>query len=162
VSVDYIWTANSLDSVGSVESRSCRHGVLGTADADLLPADYRGVRVVGRAGDDRISGSRGADCIYGGAGDDLLRGGAGNDLMRGGYDDDVLRGGPGNDRLRGRQGNDVVIGGAGRDRLRGTAGDDLIKAADGAPDRIRCGIGHDTAIVDPLDWVSGCERVIVR
>jgi Ca2+-binding RTX toxin-like protein len=159
VSVDYTWSANSLDSVGS---RRCRHGVLGTSGDDVLSAHDRGVRVLGRAGNDRIRGSRGADCIYGGLGDDLLRGGTGNDLMRGGFGNDVLRGGRGNDLLRGRQGNDVVIGGAGRDRLRGTAGNDLIESADGAPDRVRCGIGHDTAIVDPLDRVIGCERVIVR
>jgi Ca2+-binding RTX toxin-like protein len=165
VSVDYIWSANSLDpadSVDSVGGHRCRYGVLGTVGANVLSPHQTGVRVLGQAGDDRISGSRAADCIYGGPGDDVLRGRAGKDLMRGGYGNDVLRGGTGNDRLRGRQGNDVVIGGPGRDRLRGTAGNDLIKAADGVPDRIRCGIGHDTAIADPLDLVSGCERVIVR
>jgi Ca2+-binding RTX toxin-like protein len=159
LSVDFVWTASSLSPS---RVRRCRYGVLGTADADILTAGRHGQRILGRGGNDRIHGGKAADCIYGGGGDDHLFGRAAADLLRGGFGNDVLRGGPGDDRLRGRQGNDVVIGGPGMDRLRGTSGNDLIKSADGAPDRIRCGIGNDAAIADPVDRLTGCERVIYR
>lgn len=158
-SVDFVWTANSLARSGS---RRCRHGVLGTSDPDVLAAGGKGRRILGRGGDDRIHGTKSADCIFGGSGDDRLRGGAGADIVRGGFGADVLRGGTGDDRLRGRQGDDVVIGGRGRDRLRGTGGDDLIEAADGAPDRVRCGIGTDTVVADTSDRLTGCERIVFR
>jgi Ca2+-binding RTX toxin-like protein len=83
-------------------------------------------------------------------------------MLRGGFGDDALRGGPGDDRLRGRQGDAVVVGRSGRDRLRGTSGDDLIESADGAPDRVRCGVGNDAAIADSVDRLTGCERAIYR
>jgi RTX calcium-binding nonapeptide repeat (4 copies) len=132
VSVDYVWSATSLGRTGS---RRCRHGVLGTLGADVLKARSRGERVLARSGDDRVTGSRAADCIFGGRGDDLVRGRLGADWLRGGRGLDVLRGGGGNDRLR---------------------------TSDGAPDRLHCGAGWDTAIIDALDRVAGCERVRVR
>jgi Ca2+-binding RTX toxin-like protein len=159
LSVDFVWTASSLSPS---RVRRCPYGVLGTGSTDLLAAGRHGQRILGRAGNDRIHGGRAADCIYGGGGDDQLYGKGGADQIRGGFGNDVIRGGPGNDRLRGRQGDDVLIGGAGRDRLRGTSGDDLVNSVDGAPDRIRCGIGNDTAIADPVDRLTDCERVIYR
>jgi Ca2+-binding RTX toxin-like protein len=158
-SVDFVWSANSLGHSGA---RRCRHGVLGTGGPDVLAAGRYGQRILGRAGNDRIRGGAARDCIYGGSGDDKLLGRAAADLLRGGFGNDVLRGGPGDDRLRGRQGDDVVIGGSGRDRLRGTSGNDLIESADGAPDRVRCGVGVDTAMADPIDRLTGCERVLYR
>ncbi len=158
-SVDFVWSANSLAASGS---RRCRHGVLGTSGADVLAAGKRGERILGRAGNDRIHGGSARDCVYGGSGDDRVRGGGGADLLRGGYGNDVLRGGPGDDRLRGRQGDDLVVGGPGRDRLRGTSGNDVVESADGLPDRIRCGVGTDTAIADQVDRLTGCERVVYR
>lgn len=131
VTVDYVWTANSLDATG----RRCSFGMLGTRGPDLLRADHRGVRILGRGGSDRIVGSRGADCLFGGPGSDLIRGRRGPDLLRGGPGQDVLR------------------GGAGRDR---------IEADDDQPDRVHCGRGDDLAIIDPIDRVHGCETVIVR
>ena len=38
----------------------------------------------------------------------------------------------------------------------------MIDSADRAPDRVRCGIGNDRAIADPVDRLTGCERVIFR
>ncbi len=158
-SVDFVWSANSLAPSGG---RGCRYGMLGTPGADVIAAGKHGRRILGRGGDDRIHGGGSRDCIYGGTGDDQIRGGGGADLLRGGYGHDVLRGGPGNDRIRGRQGDDLIIGGPGRDRLRGTSGDDKIVSADGTPDRVRCGVGVDTAIADPIDRLTGCERVRYR
>jgi Ca2+-binding RTX toxin-like protein len=157
VSVDFVWTANALSPSAA---RGCRHGELGTPDDDSLVADRHGSRILGRAGNDRIRGGRARDCVYGGRGNDALSGGPGADRLRGGYDDDTLRGGAGNDSLRGRQGDDRIVGGPGRDSLRGTSGNDWIDAADGQPDRVRCGIGRDVVIADPTDQITGCERIL--
>ncbi len=57
-------------------------------------------------------------------------------------------------------GNDAITGGAGNDILTTLAGDDTINARDGFADRVDCGFGLDSAIVDTLDDVaSNCEAV---
>lgn len=62
--------------------------------------------------------------------------------------------------LGGNDGNDTIDGGAGNDLLSGGRGDDTLRARDGFADRVDCGPGTDTAIVDTLDVVSAnCERV---
>jgi hypothetical protein len=51
-------------------------------------------------------------------------------------------------------------GGTGRDKIAGAGGSDFIGAVDGFTDRVRCGPGSDTAIVDTRDHVApGCELV---
>jgi hypothetical protein len=87
--------------------------------------------------------------VFGGGGADLLItsfagatrivGGSGNDRIDGGIDH-----GPGQ-RLEGNSGNDRI-------RARETR--------EPARDFVICGSGRDTAIVDRLDRVSGCERVL--
>jgi len=62
----------------------------------------------------------------------------------------VLDGGPGNDR---------ITGGYDADRLHGGPGRDAIVAVDGRRDRVDCGPGRDTALVDRIDRVRNCERV---
>ena len=80
---------------------------------------------------------------------------------------DVLRGTAENDVLRGRGGNDLLVGRGNSDRLFGGRGNDVINARDpGRPesDRVLCGPGTDTALIDPSteDVVAGsCERVRV-
>lgn len=154
VSVDYEWTTDAAPA-----RKGCRYGIVGTSGPDMISGTGRDDVIRGRAGDDAIQGLGGPDCLFGGHGDDGLPGGRGADRIRGGYGDDELRGGRADDVLRGRQGDDLVIGGRGRDRLRGTSGDDLIIARDGEVDNVRCGIGEDEAIVDPLDITRGCERL---
>jgi TolB protein len=67
---------------------------------------------------------------------------------------DTLVGGDGNDRLRGGSGADVLIGGRGRD---------VVIAWDRFRDRVSCGPGHDSVVVDRRDRVAGdCERVSRR
>jgi hypothetical protein len=105
----------------------------GTGAADVIRA---------RAGNDRAYGRNGNDRLYGQKGNDRLYGQKGNDLVVGG---------PGNDRLTGGPGRDVHLGGPGNDR---------ILARDGARDVVRCGAGRDVAVVDALDRVAGCERVL--
>lgn len=64
--------------------------------------------------------------------------------------------------LIGANGPDTITGGGGIDVLEGRDGDDTLLARDGLPDRVRCGAGTDTALVDPFDVVSGtCEHVEV-
>jgi hypothetical protein len=56
----------------------------------------------------------------------------------------------------------TVIGGAGNDVLDGGSFGDTINARDGYADRVDCGGGVDTAVVDTLDQVSAtCEHVQV-
>jgi Ca2+-binding RTX toxin-like protein len=74
----------------------------------------------------------------------------------------TLRGTNAANRLVGGRGNDHIDGGLGADTLIGGAGDDVISARDGVADRITCGDGADTAIVDALDQVGdSCETVQV-
>jgi hypothetical protein len=98
--------------------------------------------------DDRIAGTSGPDEIQGGAGDDVLIGRGAADL---------LGGGRGKDRLLGGPGADVLVGGPGADRLRGGPGADLVRARNGGRDRVDCGPGRDTAILDANDVAAGCE-----
>ena len=52
--------------------------------------------------------------------------------------------------------------GTGRDVLSGGSGSDFIGTVDGFRDRVACGTGNDTAIVDTNDRVAGdCELVRV-
>ena len=108
----------------------------------------------GGSGADTFSGIEDVD---GSLFDDVLRGDAGpNHLFgRGGRDD--LAGRAGADELVGEPGDDILDGGAGPDRLEGDEGADLIRARDGEPDTIDCGIGSDTFAADPLDALTGCE-----
>jgi RTX calcium-binding nonapeptide repeat (4 copies) len=64
--------------------------------------------VVGRHGDDRLTGGTGNDVLAGGAGADDLRGGHGNDTVLGGTEDDVFETDPGADSLDGGPGIDAV------------------------------------------------------
>jgi Ca2+-binding RTX toxin-like protein len=77
------------------------------------------VTMMGRGGNDKLTGGRGDDYLDGGPGDDKLEGGAGNG---------ILLGGAGNDKLESGQGSDLLIGGRGRDQLAGGGGDDLLIA----------------------------------
>lgn len=103
-------------------------------------------------------GTNGPNRLVGTAQNDTLRGLGGNDVLIGKGDNDRLFGGAGRDRL---------IGGADSDLLVGGPGNDFINARDpGRPegDRINCGEGFDTVLVDPSteDIVSNnCERVRV-
>jgi hypothetical protein len=86
---------------------------------------------------------------------------SGADLLRGTPGADKLYGKAGNDRLFGLAGDDLLVGGAGRDLLEGGPGKDRLLARDGASDRVRCGSGQDTAVVDSRDRVaSSCEIVL--
>lgn len=62
--------------------------------------------------------------------------------------------------VRGGDGNDTLDGLAGNDSIYARGGDDTVNARDGYADRVSCGDGTDTAIVDTLDHVApSCENV---
>ena len=80
----------------------------------------------------------------------------------GSSDADALTGSRAGDTISGGPGDDVITGLAGPDCLNGEAGNDRLDARDGEADRVDCGPGLDTALVDPHDSTTGCERVRVR
>ena len=71
----------------------------------------------------------------------------------------TLVGGAAPNNLQGGDGTDTIDGGAGNDTLAGGPGSDVLRSRDGFADRVSCDEGTDTAIVDTLDSVSGCETV---
>ncbi len=121
----------------------------------------------------RIGGTELRNSLTGTAAGDMMLGLGGNDKMRGLGGNDCLSGGVGNDSLTGDAGDDEILGGEGIDRIStgpgqdivlGGAGDDNVNSVDRAGiDRIDCGAGtRDSAVVNKLDEVVGCERVVRR
>ncbi len=159
-------------------ARSGSDQLCGAANDDLF---------LGASGNDSLSGATGRDTLEGGAGNDTMNGGSGNDTLEGGAGNDTtgsvkgsicsnnslagndrvdggagsdkLDGGPGADVVIGGTGNDNLVGGPGKDTVSGGVGSDTVAAVDGARDVIDCGAGKDTAIVDAVDVVKGCEKV---
>ncbi len=147
------------------------------------------VRVMGRDGDDTISGRGGAAftgpvaaerlALNGGDGDDLLLGSPYRDFLSGDEGDDRLLGGRGRDNLAAGPGRDLAKGGKGGDditsrisvgsspddvlpdRIFGGAGNDSIDVNQGlVGDRVDCGSGAgDEVFIDPQDQAQRCEDV---
>jgi uncharacterized delta-60 repeat protein len=140
----------------------------GEGGPDQLYGDFcPGVQLAARVrtsqageGNDVIRGGSGNDSLVGSGGNDRLTGGSGADRLDGGAGRDKLSGGVGNDRLAGGAGNDTLAGGAGKNRYSGGAGNDKLNSANGKKERVDCGAGRrDSARVDRVDRVKGCERV---
>jgi len=106
----------------------------GTPQDDIIEQKVNDdcVVVLGKAGEDTITGSSYGDCINGGPGNDVIYGGDGDDYIMGGIDADVLYGGAGNDVLwsmhnplgtvdymHGGPGNDILIPGLGVNNMTG-------------------------------------------
>ena len=105
--------------------------------------------VHGQAGEqDSVAG---VENVYGGReADTLLGDGAAN----------RLDGGAGADTIDGRGGNDLLLGGGRADSVTGGSGADEIVTRDLYADRVSCGDGADTVLVDRGDRrAPGCERV---
>jgi len=75
--------------------------------------------------------------------------------------DDVYTGTPGSDTVHGDSGDDTIDAGGGYDFVDGDDGDDTIGSRDGLAERVDCGAGSDTAIVDDVDVPVECETVHV-
>jgi Ca2+-binding RTX toxin-like protein len=84
-----------------------------------------GLVLLGKGGDDTLTGAGGNDILCGDNGDDSLHGRGGNDFLDGGKDNDRLFGGPGDDALCANDGSggDHLSGGTGRDSYRADPGD---------------------------------------
>jgi subtilisin family serine protease len=114
----------------------------------------------GAGGNDTLNGGTGDDTLYGAGGNDRLNGDDGKDRLFGGNGNDTLSGGRGKDSLDGGTGNDKLTGGADPNTYSGGSGDDTIDAVNGKRETIDCGAGKkDSASVDKLDKVKGCEKV---
>jgi hypothetical protein len=113
----------------------------------------RAAQIVGRAGGDRLVGTRRGDVIVGGSGNDRVLGRGGGDLVCAGDGNDRVVGGGGNDRLSGQAGNDILLGGPGRDVLNGGRGNDRLQGGRGT-DRVNGGPGNDR-----IDPGSGRDQV---
>ncbi|HEX8742320.1 MAG TPA: hypothetical protein VF712_04230 [Thermoleophilaceae bacterium] len=134
---------------GSAGAESC--AVIGASrKARITTGTSAGDCLVGGGGNDRLTGRSGDDRLVGGDGRDRLAGGTGNDW---------IDAGGGGDRADGGAGEDFLIGAGGADALLGAAGDDVIVASDGRRDKVDCGKGRDTAVVDRADRVRNCELV---
>jgi Ca2+-binding RTX toxin-like protein len=149
----------------------------------IAPGAAVAATIIGRPGNERLKGTRFADTIDGNGGNDRIRGLAG---------DDTLMGGPGNDRIFANRGQDTIYGGPGNDdlwalargdvhpgsdgavdqhgdTLDGGPGDDRFHTRDGEVDRITCGEGSDSALLDTVDVITdatpanpngSCEQVV--
>lgn len=114
----------------------------------------RAATIIGTAGDDRLTGTSGADVIAGLGGDDNIKGGGGDDVICGGDGSDSLFGGRGDDRLAGDAGlHSVLLGGAGDDHLQaaslgskflGGPGDDVMVSSSTRVVRLFSEPGNDT------------------
>jgi hypothetical protein len=160
--------------------------VNGDGGADRLSAAAPdGDAITGGEGDDLIEAPRGADDVHGGAGTDTVTfapaspslsaslddvrndgdAGAANihadaENLTGAAERDTFTGSAAANRLDGGQGDDTLDGAGGADTVSGGEGNDTIAARDGVADAIDCGVGDDTATVDALDTVAGCETVL--
>jgi dipeptidyl aminopeptidase/acylaminoacyl peptidase len=101
-----------------------------------------------------IAGASGPNLLRGTDRSDFIEGKNGNDDISGNDGSDTICAGPGFDLVSGNAHNDTLIGGPNRDRLDGGAGDDRILARDGEIDRVSCGPGDDTAILDQVDVIE--------
>ena len=137
-------------------------GMSGGSGRDIVVYGQRGVPVVvtiGAGANDGVAGER--DNVK--ADVESVQGGRGNDVLTGNNRANRLFGGGGNDRVLGKGGSDVLVGAGGDDRLDAREGATAAgrAAQAGAVDRVVCGEGNDTALVDPVDIVDpSCENVV--
>jgi hypothetical protein len=152
--------------------QECRRWGIYVVIPDSPQRDHRRTnlcRFVGTAGNDVVNGTpysdimrgfAGNDRLFAGAGNDHVEGNGGNDTISAGPGDNAVFGGPGNDTITAGNGRDLLEGGPGRDTIKAGGGNDRVEARDGFRDVIDCGPGNDTAEIDRLDVVRGCEHVL--
>jgi subtilisin-like proprotein convertase family protein len=134
--------------------------IVGTSGNDRLTGTPGADVIISRGGNDWISGRGGRDTICAGSGFDFVHGGRGADLINGGAERDNLNGGTGNDTLIGHLGRDVLAGGSGNDTLRGSGGRDTLLGRSG-DDQLRGGLALDNCDGGTgTDRAATCERLL--
>lgn len=114
-----------------------------------------GQAITGNAGNNKLTGSLGADVLVLGEGDDVAEGLLGNDYIYGGSGSDWASGGPGVDVLLGGAGNDILYGDANDDYLYGEGDRDTLIGGDGT-DVLFGGDGIDVLVGEEgADWLLG-------
>lgn len=150
---------------GGKDAIDCGTGNFDIAHVD--PADeVTGCEIVVDSGP--LIGTNKSDELFAGNTVQFAMGKRGKDTLNSSSDGDVLLGGPDKDRFFGNTGFDDVIdddgiskGRRGGDVISTGPSSDFVVSFDGEADRIDCGTGSDTAIVDrKLDKVVNCEEVI--
>lgn len=124
--------------------------MLGRAGNDIITGGDGVDTIEGGVGEDAISSYSGDDNIDGGADNDTIDGGDGNDTIKGGSGDDTINGGDNDDDIDGGADNDTIDGGGGKDLIVGGSGNDTILVSEG-DDTIYGGSGIDTMDFTPLD-----------
>ncbi len=158
----------------------------GTAGDDAIYGRGGNDTLNGLAGNDELDGGTGGDLLAGGTGKDSVgydgligvtvtidgaaddgRPGEGDNVtldvedLFGTGADDTLTGSAADNTIDGGAGRDIIDGAGGLDTIYGDLGDDIITATDGRVDRIECGLGQDTAVIDTGDTTAGCEKVVL-
>jgi Ca2+-binding RTX toxin-like protein len=119
-------------------------------NASGLAAGVVNLTIDGGAGNDRITGSDGADILIGGAGNDQIEGGRGNDIMFGGAGNDDFTWDPGD-------GSDVIEGQGGHDTLEfdgANIGEHFDLSANGSRLRLFRDVGNVTMDVNGVEQVN--------
>lgn len=127
-----------------------------------LPAGVIQLTLDGGPGNDRLTGSQGADVIVGGAGNDTITGGRGDDVLFGGGDDDTFIWNPGD-------GSDTVEGQGGTDHLifnGSNVSENISISANGQRTRFTRDVGNitmDLAGVDEITFnaLGGADTITV-
>ena len=154
---DRIFAFAGDDVVNALAADDCIHGGPG---GDRLSGGLGHDTVAAQGGHEMAIGQDGNDRLGGGDGRDRLGGGPGRDTLAGGRGADVLTDHLGDGLLYGQGGPDRIYAGSGRFRIDAGSEGDYVSARNGRADTIDCGLGHDSARVDGVDRVVGCERVI--
>jgi cysteinyl-tRNA synthetase len=152
----YLSSRRALDRMELAVDGQGRVWHWGGAHANTIEGTPWRDLMLGRGGDDRLSGGAARDRLDGGDGADRLHGGGANDRLIGGAGADRLHGGAGDDRLTGGTGDDRMHGGAGADMLDPGAGSDLAWGGGGA-DRFVFAPGDDRLLVE--DFGRGADRL---
>ena len=129
--------------------------IAGGALTDVIDGGDDDDLLVGRGGDDDLSGGAGNDTLLGGAGNDVMDGGTEGDTLTGNAGDDTMSGDAGADLLVGQDGSDFLDGGADNDTLDGGAGNDVLEG--GAGTDVLRGRGGDDELAggEDLDFYTG-------
>ncbi|NEQ25598.1 MAG: calcium-binding protein [Microcoleus sp. SIO2G3] len=130
----------------------------GTAKAEIISGNDRRNGVDAGQGNDVILGKGGNDRLSGEDGNDSLFGDVGNDRIDGGRGRDVLYGGVGDDRITGGSGSDTLDGGAGLDRINGGNNGDTIVGGAGV-DAITGGTGKDKFVYSGDVFANGIPAI---